>query len=84
MKSNAYSFSTARIFSMLALLIFALLCFCLFPIDGSLAEAKAKFDAEHYVTLEQLSQQAMNGWHETYTANGREIVVNVDISRMPT
>lgn len=36
-----------------------------------------------YVTLGELSAQALSGWHETYAAFGREVVANVDIRWMP-
>jgi hypothetical protein len=41
------------------------------------------FTLDDYVSLSELSKEAMSGWHETYTAKGREVVVNVDIRWMP-
>ena len=41
------------------------------------------FTAADYVTLPELLTQAQKGWHETYTANGREVVANVDVDWMP-
>lgn len=39
--------------------------------------------AEEYVTLAELREQAAQGWNETYTAMGREVVVNAEISQFP-
>ena len=39
--------------------------------------------AEEYVTLGELREQAAKGWHETYTAMGRDIAVNAEISQFP-
>lgn len=42
-----------------------------------------EFTADDYVSLPDLRKEAMSGWHETYTAKGREVVANVDIRWMP-
>lgn len=34
--------------------------------------------AAEYFTMDEVRQQAVTGWHKTYSAYGREIVVNVD------
>lgn len=39
--------------------------------------------AEEYVTLAELRTQAGDGWHETFNANGREIVVQAEIDWFP-
>lgn len=38
---------------------------------------------QEYVSLGELSKQALGGWHETYTAHGREVIAKADISWMP-
>ena len=45
-------------------------------------------EAQEYYTIEQVKEQAAAGWHETYEAYGREIVVDVeayipDVDRVP-
>ncbi|MEG0742578.1 MAG: hypothetical protein RR521_10115 [Clostridia bacterium] len=47
----------------------------------ALAQAQPTF--ADCVSLPELSAQALEGWHKTYTAHGREVVANVDIRRMP-
>ena len=39
--------------------------------------------AEEYVTLAELREQSAQGWNETYTAMGREVAVNAEISQFP-
>lgn len=39
--------------------------------------------AEEYVTLAQLREQAKQGWNETYTAMGREVVADVEMGWFP-
>ena len=39
--------------------------------------------AEEYVTLGELREQAAQGWNETYTAMGREVVVKAEMGRFP-
>ncbi|MBR5289017.1 MAG: hypothetical protein IKU34_10585 [Clostridia bacterium] len=39
--------------------------------------------AEEYVTLAELREQAKAGWDQTYTAKGREVVVNVELDQFP-
>lgn len=53
-----------------------LLCFllCLLP---------ALACAEDYVTLAELRAQVGDGWHETFIAKGREVVVQADINWFP-
>ncbi len=47
------------------------------------AQSKLDFTADDYVSLPELCKEAMSGWHETYTAKGREVVANADIRWMP-
>ena len=36
--------------------------------------------AQEYYTINQLREQAAEGWHEIYEAYGREIVADIDIT----
>ena len=36
--------------------------------------------AQEYYTIDQLREQAAEGWHEIYEAYGREIVADIDIT----
>lgn len=49
----------------------------------SLAEKQPAFTAADYVSLSELSKQVVDGWHETYTAHGREVIANADVAWMP-
>ena len=39
--------------------------------------------AEEYVTLAELREQAKDGWNETYTAKGREVIAKVEMDWFP-
>ena len=39
--------------------------------------------AEEYVTIGELREQIKEGWNETYTAKGREVVANVKMDWSP-
>ena len=39
--------------------------------------------AEEYVTIAELREQIKEGWNETYTAKGREVVANVEMDWFP-
>lgn len=39
--------------------------------------------AEEYVTIGELREQIKEGWNETYTAKGREVVANVEMDWFP-
>lgn len=58
--------------------LFLLVLLALTPLSSH-----AELTADDYVTLGELRQQALAGWHQTYTARGREVVANVDIAWMP-
>ncbi len=45
--------------------------------------AEGDFSASDYVSLPELSAQAAAGWNETFSAQGREVTVAVDVIRMP-
>ncbi len=53
------------------------------PFLSAFAQSKLEFMADDYVSLPKLCKEAMSGWHETYTAKGREVVANADIRWMP-
>lgn len=40
-------------------------------------------NAEEYVTLAQLREQAAEGWNETYEAMGRNVIANVEMGWFP-
>lgn len=50
---------------------------------GALCLIPALAGAEEYVTLAQLREQVGGGWHETFSARGREIVVQADFGWFP-
>ncbi len=53
------------------------------PSMNAVAQSKMDFTAADYVSLPDLRKEAMSGWHQTYTAKGREVIANVDIRWMP-
>ena len=57
---------------------FSSICYCLFllliPLSGF---------AQDYYTINELREQAADGWHQTYTSYGRDINVEV-VSRLPS
>ena len=55
---------------------------CLAVLTMSLAVSAAS--ADDYVTLAELGRQAADGWHQTYQANGREIVADAETVFYPT
>ena len=55
---------------------------CLAVFTMSLAVSAAS--ADDYVTLAELGRQAADGWHQTYQANGREIVADAETVFYPT
>lgn len=65
----------------IALLTIAILI-ALAPLNA-LAQTSSGIAAADYVSLAELRTQALSGWHETYTANGREVAANVAIDWMP-
>lgn len=66
-----------RHFMRLAAIVMAFACL---PFAASIADT---FTADDYVSLGQLREEAMQGWQQTYTAHGREVVVAVNIPWMP-
>lgn len=63
------------------------LVLCFLPCAAALAKtnepALPTFTAEDYVKFSELREQVKGGWHQTYTAKGREIEVKADIPWMP-
>ncbi len=47
---------------------------------SAIAESKSYID---FVSLGELRKQALEGWHQTYNVNGKEVITNADINWMP-